>query len=145
MFNMSVWWVVMSVSMRRQDWEDHLSQSPVMRNISHCLSITTILHLILCGSSHNNSSLQVDLNTQFDIWAGGEESGEYPIWSDDSQCSHYVTQFTRLSSLPPLALASFPGSGNTWLRYLIEGATGVFSGSIYRGKYLECFFYIFDE
>ena len=30
-----------------------------------------------------------------------------------------------------VALASFPGSGNTWLRYLIEGITGIFSGTFY--------------
>ena len=29
------------------------------------------------------------------------------------------------------ALASFPGSGNTWVRYLLQQATGVLTGSIY--------------
>ena len=37
----------------------------------------------------------------------------------------------KFKSLPLMALASFPGSGNTWTRYLIEGATGVFTGSVY--------------
>ena len=31
---------------------------------------------------------------------------------------------------PLTALASFPGSGNTWLRYLLEQSTGVFTGSL---------------
>ncbi|XP_011405847.1 PREDICTED: WSCD family member GA21586-like [Amphimedon queenslandica] len=31
----------------------------------------------------------------------------------------------------PVALASFPGSGNTWLRGLLELATGVCTGSVY--------------
>lgn len=30
------------------------------------------------------------------------------------------------------ALASFPGSGNTWLRYLLQQATGVYTGSVYK-------------
>ena len=30
-----------------------------------------------------------------------------------------------------VALASFPGSGNTWLRYLLQQATGIITGSIY--------------
>ncbi|XP_072044294.1 sialate:O-sulfotransferase 1-like [Amphiura filiformis] len=30
-----------------------------------------------------------------------------------------------------VALASFPGSGNTWVRYLIERATGYYTGSYY--------------
>jgi hypothetical protein len=34
------------------------------------------------------------------------------------------------SHIPPL-LYSFPGSGNTWCRLLIEYATGIYSGSIY--------------
>ena len=33
---------------------------------------------------------------------------------------------------PVVALASFPGSGNTWLRYLIQQATGFLTGSVYK-------------
>ena len=32
------------------------------------------------------------------------------------------------------ALVSYPGSGNTWIRYLVEAATGVFTGSIFNDK-----------
>ncbi|XP_014675639.1 PREDICTED: WSC domain-containing protein 1-like isoform X2 [Priapulus caudatus] len=35
-------------------------------------------------------------------------------------------------TFPPVALASFPGSGNTWTRHLIELLTGYFTGSIYN-------------
>ncbi|KAG5873071.1 hypothetical protein JTB14_018732 [Gonioctena quinquepunctata] len=31
-----------------------------------------------------------------------------------------------------IALASYPGSGNTWLRYLLQQATGVLTGSVYK-------------
>ena len=34
-------------------------------------------------------------------------------------------------SLQTRALVSYPGSGNTWTRYLVEAATGVFTGSIF--------------
>ncbi|XP_035774553.1 WSCD family member AGAP003962 [Anopheles albimanus] len=30
------------------------------------------------------------------------------------------------------ALVSFPGSGNTWLRYLLQQATGILTGSVYK-------------
>ena len=30
-----------------------------------------------------------------------------------------------------IALASFPGSANTWLRYLLQQATGILTGSVY--------------
>lgn len=33
---------------------------------------------------------------------------------------------------PIAALASFPGSGNTWLRYLLQQATGILTGSVYK-------------
>jgi hypothetical protein len=36
---------------------------------------------------------------------------------------------------PPL-LYSFPGSGNTWVRLLIDWSTGVYSGSFYTDKTL---------
>ncbi|CAH0388331.1 unnamed protein product [Bemisia tabaci] len=32
---------------------------------------------------------------------------------------------------PLIALVSFPGSGNTWLRYLLQQATGILTGSVY--------------
>jgi hypothetical protein len=31
-----------------------------------------------------------------------------------------------------VALASFPGSGNTWVRYLLQQATGILTGSVYK-------------
>jgi len=34
-------------------------------------------------------------------------------------------------------LYSFPGAGNTWVRLLIEYATGVYSGSIYSDETLK--------
>lgn len=41
---------------------------------------------------------------------------------------HFIVQRRRIA-WPITALASFPGSGNTWLRYLLEQVTGVFTGS----------------
>lgn len=36
------------------------------------------------------------------------------------------------SEKPIAALASFPGSGNTWLRYMLQQATGILTGSVYK-------------
>ncbi|ROT74784.1 hypothetical protein C7M84_006707 [Penaeus vannamei] len=33
---------------------------------------------------------------------------------------------------PTTALVSFPGSGNTWIRYLLQQVTGYYSGSVYK-------------
>ncbi|XP_059144284.1 WSCD family member CG9164-like [Physella acuta] len=38
---------------------------------------------------------------------------------------------------PATTLVSFPGSGNTWLRFLIQEATGIFTGSEYNDKKLR--------
>ena len=43
-------------------------------------------------------------------------------------------------SSPLVALASSPGSGNTWLRLLLEQAAGVFTGSIYCDHSLKTHF-----
>lgn len=42
----------------------------------------------------------------------------------------YQTNTNRVPSL----LYSFPGSGNTWVRLLIDWSTGIFSGSFYLDK-----------
>jgi hypothetical protein len=48
-------------------------------------------------------------------------------------CKRYSVSFAPAPHyLPTVGLASYPSSGNTWLRYLIEGATGYFTGSMYN-------------
>ena len=45
---------------------------------------------------------------------------------------------TFQNSGPIVALGSFPGSGNSWVRQLLESATGVYTGSMYCDKsYVE--------
>lgn len=46
-------------------------------------------------------------------------------FSGDPLCAHLLTQFARPGSLPDARLASYPRSGNTWTRYLLEAATGL--------------------
>ena len=41
---------------------------------------------------------------------------------------------------PMVALVSFQGSGNTWLRYLLEQSTGIYTGSIYCDTALKSYF-----
>ncbi|XP_072515023.1 sialate:O-sulfotransferase 1 [Salminus brasiliensis] len=47
----------------------------------------------------------------------------------DSRCRERTFLPERSSSL--IALSSFPGAGNTWVRHLIELATGYYTGSYY--------------
>ncbi|XP_039297162.1 WSCD family member AAEL009094 [Nilaparvata lugens] len=68
-------------------------------------------------------------------WIGGEADG----WRGGAEVVHWCRplHFLTPSSAhstprPVIALASFPGSGNTWLRYLLQQATGVYTGSVYK-------------
>ncbi|XP_054749194.2 sialate:O-sulfotransferase 1-like [Lytechinus pictus] len=45
--------------------------------------------------------------------------------------------FAEEGSQTLLALASYPGSGNTWLRHLMEHSTGIYTGSVYTDKRLQ--------
>ena len=61
----------------------------------------------------------------------------YQPWTEDEACTNLTIHLSEKNSLPPTRLISFPGSGNTWIRYLIEGATGIFTGSVYTDQELE--------
>ena len=45
-----------------------------------------------------------------------------------------ILDLSLLGSLQTRALVSYPGSGNTWTRYLVEAATGVFTGSVFNDE-----------
>ncbi|KAK3884047.1 hypothetical protein Pcinc_011655 [Petrolisthes cinctipes] len=51
-------------------------------------------------------------------------------WKDDPQCSRLDVRYGQ--DLTPTLLQSYPRSGNTWVRYLLEGATGIFTSSVYK-------------
>lgn len=60
-----------------------------------------------------------------------------PNHTVEKQCKN-VTFVNHQSSL--VALVSFHGSGNTWVRHLVEQATGIFTGSIYCDPGLKSVF-----
>ena len=46
-------------------------------------------------------------------------------------CKKSLEFIAKSQRFHTIALASFPGSGNTWLRYLLQQATGILTGSVY--------------
>ena len=54
------------------------------------------------------------------------------VESEKGSC-HFMNQTLRL----PVALASFQGSGSTWVRGLLEQATGICTGSVYCDPWLR--------
>ena len=58
--------------------------------------------------------------------------------SSSSSCKNYSIALGNVSTFSMdslVALASIPSSGNTWVRSIIEEATGVFTGSMYEVRY----------
>ncbi|KAK3874889.1 hypothetical protein Pcinc_020207 [Petrolisthes cinctipes] len=58
----------------------------------------------------------------------------WALWETDdpgSPCMEYLVRFSK--GLPEVQLMSFPGSGNSWTRYLLEASTGIFTGSVFNG------------
>ncbi|XP_076139371.1 sialate:O-sulfotransferase 2-like isoform X2 [Alosa pseudoharengus] len=58
----------------------------------------------------------------------------YQTEVQDNRCTDRSFLFAQPKQL--MALASFPGSGNTWARHLIELATGFYTGSYYFDRSL---------
>ena len=66
-----------------------------------------------------------------------------PITCNISNCRKIVPHrkfiidhLPRVNAFVPVLLYSFPGSGNTWCRLLIEWSIGIFTGSMYDDKSL---------
>ncbi|ELU11434.1 hypothetical protein CAPTEDRAFT_193836 [Capitella teleta] len=62
------------------------------------------------------------------------------IHRNRTSCLDKTFAGNETSLLPLTALASYPGSGNTWTRHLIELSTGFYTGSIYKDKVLKVSF-----
>ncbi|KAG7161829.1 WSC domain-containing protein 1-like 1 [Homarus americanus] len=61
---------------------------------------------------------------------------QHEPWAGKVGCMGVRVGFARRRTLPRTALASYPGSGNTWLRYLIQSSSGLFTGSVYIDREL---------
>jgi len=55
------------------------------------------------------------------------------LWADDPNCTQFGVTLLDEKSVEPRALVSFPGSGNSWLRMLLMGLSGIFVHSVYSG------------
>ncbi|XP_062870503.1 sialate:O-sulfotransferase 1 [Trichomycterus rosablanca] len=90
----------------------------------------------LCGHTSSFPLMQKTVEEQLCGWSEPENhtsSADYlQVYSTpllESQCREKMFLPESTSSL--IALSSFPGAGNTWLRHLIELATGFYTGSYY--------------
>lgn len=58
-----------------------------------------------------------------DIKEQGLYTGSW--FQSDPECARYSTHLTRTGSMRDIRLVSYPRSGNTWTRYILEAATGI--------------------
>ncbi|XP_050707352.1 WSCD family member AGAP003962-like [Eriocheir sinensis] len=61
--------------------------------------------------------------------------GVVRLWPGDDNCSWAEVRFGE--GLAGSWLLSFPRSGNTWTRYLLQAATGLFTSSVYNSSRLR--------
>ena len=97
-------------------------------NQKHLITIicTMVVLLFLYSVGLPTAPSKPKTGFQWGIW-----NINYP-WPGDRECGGFVTRIAKPGTIPTRALASYPGSGNTWIRYLIEGASGVYTGSIFE-------------
>uniref|UniRef100_A0A182J434 Sulfotransferase domain-containing protein n=1 Tax=Anopheles atroparvus TaxID=41427 RepID=A0A182J434_ANOAO len=66
------------------------------------------------------------------VWPNGDAPSGKLVDSDSVRSSDGLRRANGRSKVELAALVSFPGSGNTWLRYLLQQATGILTGSVYK-------------
>lgn len=110
---------------------NHL-QSPV-KDSEERTDTSTVLEIV----AQNSSSVPLKCNPNRIVTSSKLES-RHP-WSGDPKCARFITSHMIPHCRPAVALASYPGSGNTWVRYLVEGATGIFTGSRYKDLQIQMY------
>ena len=103
----------------------HLKWSPVT-------NITDIPLSALCPVKRCEHFLSEEERQIYQLC--GEKASE---WLGQRRGSECHCTFLNGTGRPTVALASLPGSGNTWLRGLLERATGVCTGSVFCDKTLR--------
>lgn len=68
------------------------------------------------------------------LWCDRKNTNGYPMHAFNHTCTKMGF---KEDTGEKVALASFPGSGSTWSRTLLEQATGVYTGAIYCDKKLK--------
>ncbi|ELU11422.1 hypothetical protein CAPTEDRAFT_193824 [Capitella teleta] len=77
-------------------------------------------------------SMKADVSVTTHLYGYRQE-----IRRDRTSCLDITFAGNGTCLLPSTALASFPGSGNTWVRHLIELSTGFYTGGMYRDPTLQ--------
>ncbi|XP_039267205.2 sialate:O-sulfotransferase 2-like [Styela clava] len=95
----------------------------------------------LCSDSYslfesvdNMTRIMSRCNDKTEILESDKEVEVFRTTIIDKHCS--PIGFLSLKQNKPILLTSYYGSGNTWIRHLIEIATGIYTGSVYKDEVL---------
>lgn len=108
-----------------------------------------VYFIIFCIASYHQLSIEED-KSQYVAGAAGVGSVRL-LNSQNGAAMPFYPQITwRLRKLPDcqklklseqklpiVALSSFPGSGNTWVRHLVQQISGIYTGSVYKDQGLR--------
>ena len=109
----------------RSSQSSHYALSSVRGGVEHILP--PLLHVNdACTSSTCSESLSKTEKIFFDKCVSKTVAAEKKFGKILNGTCHFINGTGR----HPVALASFPGSGNTWVRGLLEKATGICTGTV---------------
>ena len=89
--------------------------SKVMKSVF--MLIFVMISLILLFAQGPGHKVQTNVERQNISLLFDSAAKTFQPWKNDTNCQKFLTQFTKRGSLPARALVSFPGSGNTWIRW----------------------------
>lgn len=102
----------------------------VVKTVISASFFITLVAVFVLVNSYYTSIYATWLSSSLD-----KETASIFPWNGDPQCEDLSIKFViEPNKLQRATLASFPGSGNTWIRGLVERLTGVFTGSFYNDK-----------
>ncbi|XP_058020261.1 sialate:O-sulfotransferase 1 isoform X2 [Ahaetulla prasina] len=100
----------------------------IRRPQCHC-GFATINFPLHNSSDRSFCSRLENVNGTAEVSNAGDHRFVYQTPVQDTRCID--RNFLPTKSKALVALSSFPGAGNTWVRHLIEHATGIYTGSYY--------------
>ncbi|XP_068248563.1 sialate:O-sulfotransferase 1-like [Palaemon carinicauda] len=106
------------LTLRNNHDKDHLEL------INETLNINDDIHH---GNQNQNTPFYRKLTIDY-------KRSRHVLWPHDADCSSIDVRFGK--NISGVFLHSFPRSGNTWVRYLLEAATGIFTSSFYTDRTL---------
>lgn len=115
----------------REHFLDTSSESSDRRSAS----IMDKEYAVTCNQSHAATVNQFkSFKTQQDVTQHLATLSE-PLKDDITDCPRSLSRVSP--SFPSIALMTFPGSGNTWMRHILQQLTGIATGSIYMDPRLK--------